>query len=636
MRLCSAAALLCLVLFGGAWAEEPVRPSAIFVMKADGSEVRKVAEVKGYAEHGSPRWSHDGKQLAFDASRVPDGVRACFVVGADGAGLREVAKGRFPDWSPDDKQLAFHNTNAEGTAEVFVQNLDGQGLVKIAAGSSPRWSADGSSLVYSDQNMLHAVDLLTGEQNKLLSEPQEVCEGFAWSPGGNQVAVVVQPPAYAPRRLLLVDPASSKAALDPRPKGKLGGSVSYSSDGKLLAYSEAGEILTIEVAGEAQPNKIAGQQGENWDPAISPDGQWIAFTSSGRLDSGPARMAVTGREKTLQELRRHEKRSIVWSVDFTPDGRQVVLGGANNTGVQVWDLATGETRDLGGKGMLVQMFPDGRRFATSWTFRNAHVIDVESGDVLREIDNVSRIWAFGVSSDGRKLLTGGLDKIIRIWDADSGETLLSMEAQPDYILRAAFSPDGKEVITVGHDHTLRTFDTTTGKERLNVGHPAAVWGLAVSADGRHILTGTGGSLTGSLTGLNLAEGDDNVLRMWDRESGKLVREMKGHTGGVFCIDVSPDGQLAATGSSDGTLRLWDLSTGEERSKMGPGKGIVACVRFSPDSQLIVAGGGVARIQGEMIEFPTEQIRVYKILDAGQEEPRKQPHGEAQKIEAPSE
>jgi WD40 repeat protein len=473
--------------------------------------------------------------------------------------------------------------------------------------------------VYSNRTMLGAIDLLTSEEKTLLPGPLEIFAGFAWSPDAKQLALVVRPAGEGPRQLWLLDPSDPRRPESPRLKDDLDGSISYSPDGQQLLFSKGGELYTLAIAGNAQPQKIDRQQGKNWNPAYSPDGTAIAFASSRQApQSAPAMAAATGREKILQELRRHEKRSIVWSVDFTPDGRQVVIGGANNTGVQLWDVATGKTRDLGGKGMLVQMFPDGRRFATSWTFRNAHIIDMESGDVLREIDNVSRIWAFGVSQDGRKLLTGGLDKVIRIWDAETGETLLSMEAQPDYILRAAFSPDGQEVITVGHDHSLRTFETATGKQRLNVEHPAAIWGLAVSADGRHILTGTGGSLTGSLTGLNLAEGDDNVLRMWDRESGKLVREMKGHTGGVFCIDVSPDGQLAASGSSDGTLRLWDLSTGEERSKMGPGKGIVACVRFSPDSQLIVAGGGVARIQGERIEFPTEQIRVYKILDAEQE------------------
>ena len=616
MRLCLSAVLLCFALAAQARAQETAGPSAIFVMKADGSDVRKVAEVKGYSDHSSPRWSHDAKQLAFDAQSVAGGERATFVVGIDGVGLREVAKGRFPDWSPDDRQIAFQSDGADGAAEIFVQNLDGQGLVKIAKGTSPRWSTDGGTLVFSNRTTLRAVDLLTGEEKSLLPAPLEIFDGFAWSPSGNQIAVVARPSGDGPRQLLLVDPSDPKAAPVPRLKNELDGSVSYSPDGQQLVFSDSGELHTVDVAGNAEPRKLAGQQGKNRDAAFSPDGASIAFASSRLVpQSAPAKMAATGRDKVLQELRRHEKRSIVWSVDFTPDGRQVVMGGANGTGVQVWDLSTGKTRDLGGKGMLVQMFPDGRRFATSWTYRNAHVIDVESGAVLREIDNGSRIWAFGVSFDGRKLLTGGLDKVIRIWDAETGETLLSMDAQPDYILRAAFSPDGQEIVTVGHDHTLRTFETATGKQRLSVEHPAAVWGLAVSADGRHILTGTGGSLTGSLTGLNLAEGEDNVLRMWDRESGKLVREMKGHTGGVFCIDVSPDGRLAVTGSSDGTLRLWDLSTGEERSKIGPGKGIVACVRFSPDSQLIVAGGGVVRIQGEMIEFPTEQIRVYKILDA---------------------
>jgi WD40 repeat protein len=93
--------------------------------------------------------------------------------------------------------------------------------------------------------------------------------------------------------------------------------------------------------------------------------------------------------------------------------------------------------------------------------------------------------------------------------------------------------------------------------------------------------------------------------------------MKGHEEIIFSIDVSPDSRLAVSGSADSTMRLWDLSTGDELSKIGPGKGLVACVRFSPDGKLVVAGGGVMRIQGQVVEFPSEQIRVFKVLDAAE-------------------
>jgi WD40 repeat protein len=401
----------------------------------------------------------------------------------------------------------------------------------------------------------------------------------------------------------------------------MGGSVSFSPDGTQLVFSEGWEIHTVEVAGDAKPRKVAGQQDKCWNPSFSPDGQWIAFASSRRLPHSAApRTAATGREKILKELRRHDKRSVVWSLDFTPDGRNVVLGGASGQGVQVWDVTTGQTRDLGGSGMLVHVSPDGERFVTSFVQPVAHLIDLKSGDVLREFDNGDRIWAFGLSRDGRKLLTGGLDKIVRIWDVETGEPLVKFDPQPDYIIRATFSPDGKEVICARHDQTLAVFDAETGNERLAIRHPApaALWGLAVSPDGRYILTGTGGNLAGSLTGLNLSEGEDYVLRMWDRQTGALVREMKGHEGVVFSIDVSPDGRLAVTGSSDGTMRLWDLSSGDEVSKTEPGKGIVACVRFSPDGKLVVAGGGISRIAGRVIEFPSEQVRVYQVLDADEQ------------------
>ena len=73
-------------------------PSAIFVMKVDGSEVRKIAESPGYDDHSCPRWSHDGKRVAFDVSSGPRGKRELFVVDTDGKGLRKFGKEARPDW----------------------------------------------------------------------------------------------------------------------------------------------------------------------------------------------------------------------------------------------------------------------------------------------------------------------------------------------------------------------------------------------------------------------------------------------------------------------------------------------------------------------------------------------------------
>src|SRR5262245_44675852 len=83
--------------------------SGIFVMKIDGTEERKVAEVVGFSRHMSPRWSHDGSRLAFEAYEGPDSSRKFFVVNVDGTNLQEVGEHGSPDWSPDDQQLVFHH-----------------------------------------------------------------------------------------------------------------------------------------------------------------------------------------------------------------------------------------------------------------------------------------------------------------------------------------------------------------------------------------------------------------------------------------------------------------------------------------------------------------------------------------------
>jgi WD40 repeat protein len=60
----------------------------------------------------------------------------------------------------------------------------------------------------------------------------------------------------------------------------------------------------------------------------------------------------------------------------------------------------------------------------------------------------------------------------------------------------------------------------------------------------------------------LSGSSDKILRLWDTQSGKLLRTLEGHKGWVRCCVFSPDGKMILSGSYDGTLRLWDAQSGK--------------------------------------------------------------------------
>jgi len=249
---------------------------SVWLMKPDGSEVRLLAQVEGCTTHLRPRWSHDGKQIVFDAESKATGRFASYIVNADGTGLKKVGDFSHAAWSGDDKQLYF-----QLNGRTYVQNLDGSGRTELLAGGSPALSPDGSHLAVSYQDNLIVLNLVTGESRTLFAKPKEmIYYGFTWCPDGKRLAVVARPESRKSRELLYVSAEGEEQGVQVRLPGEMGGSISFSPDGNTLMVDSAYYMHVLDVDGTKGLVKINGQKGGNRDPAFSPDGQWIVFTSS--------------------------------------------------------------------------------------------------------------------------------------------------------------------------------------------------------------------------------------------------------------------------------------------------------------------------------------------------------------------
>ena len=196
------------------------------------------------------------------------------------------------------------------------------------------------------------------------------------------------------------------------------------------------------------------------------------------------------------------------------------------------------------------------------------------GEITRFEDEMQQVLA--VAYSGHYVVTGDMKFCVRLWDADSGRKLKQFDGHTNWVRTVAVSPDGRWVVSgsgginkegkvfVGDDNTLRLWDSETAKEVCRYGrYELPVTTVAFSADGDEILAG----------------GDDGVVRLWNRESGDEVRFMKGHLKPVRSVAFVPGSRRAVSSSHDATIRLWCLDSGEEiRRFEGHSKAVeaVAC------------------------------------------------------------
>ena len=123
---------------------------------SDGSRGRDIIKLRQYDHIGSPSCSREGEWVAFDAYKIVSGERVstpeCWVASVDGTGLRKLAEGSVPRWSPDGKRLLFVREGrheADKELGIFVIDRDGTGERRIGPGRWPDWSPDGTRIAFS-------------------------------------------------------------------------------------------------------------------------------------------------------------------------------------------------------------------------------------------------------------------------------------------------------------------------------------------------------------------------------------------------------------------------------------------------------------------------------------------------------
>jgi TolB protein len=196
----------------------PEQSAAIFVMNADGSDVRQLTDNPDGTFDEDPSWSPDGSRIVFSRNPLdlsgPDprpagnSGRDLYTVSIDGTGLTKLVGGPtddfMPDWSPDGSRIAFARVvdptsgGPESSPQIWTIAQEGTDAIKLTRGGrsaqDPAWSPDGSMLSFSgggsdiyligaDGEELHRLDIPSG-----WGEEAETPYGATWSPDGTRLA----------------------------------------------------------------------------------------------------------------------------------------------------------------------------------------------------------------------------------------------------------------------------------------------------------------------------------------------------------------------------------------------------------------------------------------------------------------
>ncbi len=323
-------------------------------------------------------------------------------------------------------------------------------------------------------------------------------------------------------------------------------------------------------------------------PVWSLNGRYLSFIGTdGSVYVWDARTRTIAKTCQLPQLAYNSAGT--WEWNWAPDGRHIFLGRDDGL-VQVLDAYSGHITltytNHAGVWATFGWSPDGRSIALNGNGKDqtVQIFDTNTGQKLLTFQGTLHdVFNLEWSPDGKYIASLSRERIIQIWDATTGKIVQTFpDPDLEYVV---WSPDSQHLLAVSDDRmhgdrSVRVWDALTGKLLLVYSKNArSPYTAAWSADGKRILTA-----------------NINNILVWSAFTGFTPISLPSSPSTGLSWQLSPDGKWLAYTVSSNTIQIWNTITGREDMTYHSPSAAVQLVAWSPDSKRIASVGSDGNAQ----------------------------------------